>query len=636
MALGKQLITLAVALCFCTEATATETNITFSDNYVKSLCVEHWDSDGDGELSTEEAASVTTLGTVFRENSDIVSFDELRYFTGLTSINEYAFYKSRIQKLIFPESVTEIGEYAFSESGISGELIIPGTVKEIKNYAFYSCRRLTSVVLEEGVETVGWHSFSGPIGTLVLPASLVFMKSMAIDPYVNADPSSGIFMPEGHLWVFVRGETPAAIDDFAFYLLSESGHLVVPVGALEAYRTDSRWAHFTHYSTVGDVNVDGTLDDSDLSAIEEFISSGESEFNPLLSDVNFDGVTDEKDVEYLKNYIEKLASLIIFADSSVKSLCVEHWDSDGDGELSTEEAASVTTLGTVFRENSDIVSFDELRYFTGLTSINEYAFYKSRIQKLIFPESVTEIGEYAFSESGISGELIIPGTVKEIKNYAFYSCRRLTSVVLEEGVETVGWHSFSGPIGTLVLPASLVFMKSMAIDPYVNADPSSGIFMPEGHLWVFVRGETPAAIDDFAFYLLSESGHLVVPVGALDAYRADSRWAHFTHYLTVGDVNGDGTLDDSDLSAIEEFISSGESEFNPLLSDVNFDGVTDGKDVEYLKYYIESTSSVTPISLTPDDTRVYTIEGRRLSDKVNISSLPPGVYIYRGRKIIVK
>ncbi|MBO5615643.1 MAG: hypothetical protein J5932_05925, partial [Prevotella sp.] len=84
MALGKQLITLAVALCFCTEATATETNITFSDNYVKSLCVEHWDSDGDGELSTEEAASVTTLGTVFRENSDIVSFDELRYFTGLT------------------------------------------------------------------------------------------------------------------------------------------------------------------------------------------------------------------------------------------------------------------------------------------------------------------------------------------------------------------------------------------------------------------------------------------------------------------------------------------------------------------------------------------------------------------------
>ena len=327
---------------------------------------------------------------------------------------------------------------------------------------------------------------------------------------------------------------------------------------------------------------------------------------------------------------------ISFADNNVKSLCVQHWDSDGDGELSIEEATGVTTLGTVFRENNNIVTFEELRYFTGLTSINEYAFYKSSIQKVAFPSSVTEIGEYAFSESNISGELIIPGTVKEIKNYAFYSCRRLTSVVLEEGVETIGWHSLSGPIGTLVLPASLVFMKSMAIDPYVNADPSSGIFMPEGHLWVFVRGETPAAIDDFAFYFLSEYGHLVVPVGALDAYRADSRWAHFTHYLTVGDVNEDGTLDDSDLSAIENFMSSGESEFNPLLSDVNFDGVTDGKDVEYLKNYIESTSSLTPISLTPDDTRIYTIDGRCLPDKTDASSLPHGIYISNGRKFIVK
>ena len=107
-------------------------------------------------------------------------------------------------------------------------------------------------------------------------------------------------------------------------------------------------------------------------------------------------------------------------------------------------------------------------------------------------------------------------------------------------------------------------------------------------------------------------------------------------YLEYGDVNLDGIVNDSDLSAIVEFISSGESEFNPLLSDVNFDGVTDGKDVDYLKNYIESSTGVNSISLTPVDTRVYTIEGMRLSDKVNISSLPPGVYIYRGRKFIVK
>lgn len=31
--------------------------------------------------------------------------------------------------------------------------------------------------------------------------------------------------------------------------------------------------------------------------------------------------------------------IITFADPTVKALCVEHWDTDGDGELSQDEAA---------------------------------------------------------------------------------------------------------------------------------------------------------------------------------------------------------------------------------------------------------------------------------------------------------
>ena len=326
---------------------------------------------------------------------------------------------------------------------------------------------------------------------------------------------------------------------------------------------------------------------------------------------------------------------ITFADSNVKALCVQNWDSDGDGELSTEEAASVKTLGIVFRENNTIASFEELSYFTGLTTINDYAFYKSSIQKVSFPESVTEIGEYAFSESSISGELHIPGTVKAIRNYAFYLCKQLMGVILEEGVETVGWHSLSGPIRTLSLPSTLTFMSSMAIDPFVNADPTSGVFLPDGDLWVYACGASPADINEYAFYYVFREAHLVVPLGSLDAYKSHSSWKLFGEYFEFGDVNKDGVVDDSDISAIEDFISSGESEFNPLLSDVNFDGVTDGQDVEYLKNYI-GLSAVSSISLTPADTRIYTIDGRRLPDNVTVSSLPHGIYISNGRKFIVK
>ena len=326
---------------------------------------------------------------------------------------------------------------------------------------------------------------------------------------------------------------------------------------------------------------------------------------------------------------------ITFADSNVKALCVQNWDSDGDGELSVEEAASVKTLGNVFRENNTIAAFEELSYFTGLTAINDYAFYKSSIQKVNFPESVTEIGEYAFSESSISGELRIPGTVKVIRNYAFENCKMLTNVILEEGVERFGFQSFTGPISTLSLPSTLTFISSMAINPYENAYPGSGVFVPEGDLWVYAHATSPADINEYAFYYVFREAHLVVPPGSLDAYKSHNSWKLFGEYFEFGDVNKDGVVNDLDLTAIEDFISSGESEFNPLLSDVNFDGVTDGQDVEYLKNYI-GLSAVSSISLTPADTRIYTIDGRRLPDNVTVSSLPHGIYISNGRKFIVK
>ena len=42
---------------------------------------------------------------------------------------------------------------------------------------------------------------------------------------------------------------------------------------------------------------------------------------------------------------------IRFEDPEVKRICVENWDKDGDGELSMEEAAAVSSIGTKFRGN---------------------------------------------------------------------------------------------------------------------------------------------------------------------------------------------------------------------------------------------------------------------------------------------
>ena len=254
------------------------------------------------------------------------------------------------------------------------------------------------------------------------------------------------------------------------------------------------------------------------------------------------------------------AADITFVDAGVKALCVANWDTSGDGELSEEEAAAVKTLGSVFRERTDIGAFPELRYFTGITAIDDYAFYKSTI----------------------SGELRVPGNVKTIGKYAFNSCRQLTAVVLEEGVEEVGWHGFSGPISKLSLPASLKFMSSMAIDPYVNGS-SSGIFTPEGDLYVYSYSKTPPPVNDFAFYYVFAAGHLVVPHGCKEAYKASWAWSQFGEYLEIGDVNDDGYMDITDVTALIAYVTGQDPKpFKPAAADINDDGLVDANDVDAL------------------------------------------------------
>ena len=116
----------------------TPVNIDFADAEVKRLCVENWDTDGDEELSYKEAAAVTDLGEVFRENKVITTFNELEYFTGLTEIGKYAFYYcTELQSVVLPNTVEKIGYHAFDRCSIT-HIDLPESLLEIHSTAFSS------------------------------------------------------------------------------------------------------------------------------------------------------------------------------------------------------------------------------------------------------------------------------------------------------------------------------------------------------------------------------------------------------------------------------------------------------------------------------------------------------------------
>ncbi|MBO5856354.1 MAG: leucine-rich repeat protein [Alistipes sp.] len=119
--------------------------IQFADQYAKMVCVEKFDTNGDGELSYLEASKVTKIDSdFFGDYSDYVkSFDEFQCFVNVTTIGNRAFCDcDNLTSVTIPDSVTTIGYDAFAECNSLTSVDIPESVTTIGEGAFAACSNL--------------------------------------------------------------------------------------------------------------------------------------------------------------------------------------------------------------------------------------------------------------------------------------------------------------------------------------------------------------------------------------------------------------------------------------------------------------------------------------------------------------
>lgn len=134
-------------------------------------------------------------------------------------------HSQRLRRVVLPESLVEIGDWAFDRSGLERIEIPPGVVR-IGDGAFSTCGRLAVVVFSEGLARIGSRAFERTaITDLTLPESLSHLGPWA---FYGCRQLVRIAFPESFETIPAR----------AFFNCAALAHVVLPEDLL----TIEEWA----------------------------------------------------------------------------------------------------------------------------------------------------------------------------------------------------------------------------------------------------------------------------------------------------------------------------------------------------------------------------------------------------------
>ena len=207
-------------------------NINFKDPNAKQYCITNWDTNGDLELSLEEANTINSLPKC---NEDLESFRELLIFKSVKNIDDNAFEKCvKLTDILLPPSLERLGAFSFANTSIS-TLNIPKNVKSIGNGAFAGCSDLSyfsgSYASADGkllVDDTKLIAYA-PAGltTFEVPQNITEIQAGTFSGNVLSSFKGKYAYDDGYSLI-VNGTLTAIVSDISKYTVPTSVHTIAP------------------------------------------------------------------------------------------------------------------------------------------------------------------------------------------------------------------------------------------------------------------------------------------------------------------------------------------------------------------------------------------------------------------------
>lgn len=494
----------------------------------------------DKVITAELPISMVTLANLQRSDdleTLVIVDDGSTELPDKDALNE----KKKLKKVVFPDSLTSIPRAFCRSVSALEEVKLPANLKIISNASFSGCTNLKTIDLPDTVTEIGAFAFkSTGLTSITIPASVETVDDTAfIDNTSLTDATfpagKGISFEGCTSLVNVKiNNNPTKIDDSMFRKCSSLASIELP-------------------DTVTEI---GKYAFADCTSLKDFIipdgikSIGEAAFynSGITSLVVPESVETIDKLAF--SHMANLVSATIPAGYGITF--------SGCTSLKTAKiTGNLTAIDDwMFNNCGQLSDFD---IPDSVTRIGYSAFSGTALKEAVIPASVTEIDDWAFGECQNLEKAVLSDGLKSIGEAAFYECPELTDSNIPDSVTTLGGYAFSccPKLKDMTIPDTIDNFGECVFEdtPGVTIDTSRKYFIPtvdgikdlsytgseitQPDMEITVNGMTLKEDSD---YEVSYSSNTEIGTATMDINFKGQYVGHLTRTFNVvkTDMSGDG------------------------------------------------------------------------------------------------